>query len=600
MHIKFENNFIGYFKFYYRVVGFKLVINVLLNILISFLDGIGLAMFMPLLEAAGKDGAGASGKNMGKLQLFIDFLNKLGIDITVLNVLLILVCLFIFKGIIKFFQLNYQINIRFLFMRRLRYNLLDNLQNLSYKGFLTLEAGRIQSTLTGETSRVLTGMNAYFAAMQSTVMLLTYIWLAFLANFQFAILVAIGAIISNLLYMQIYKATKAISYQLSKNAVIFNRYLVQAVYNFKYLKSTNYFEGFGKKLRNIILESEKLSRKTGWYNSITSSVKEPMIMIIVVGVIIVQVYVFNSRIENILLSLLLFYRSLNFLIMIQNSWQTFINNIGGMNSVVTISKEMEAMQEVISPNKFTSFSKEILVKDVSFFYNADRPMVLNNINIVMPKNKTIALVGESGSGKTTIANMITGLIAPTEGQIVIDNKPLSEFDLRSYRYKIGYISQDPVIFNDDIYNNVSFWEPRTPESEARFWEVIELASLTDYIRKLPQQEKTHLGDNGLLISGGQKQRISIARELYKNAQILILDEATSALDSETEKVIQENIDKLHGTYTMIIIAHRLSTIKNADIIYVLENGNVSASGSFDEVLEKSERFKRMVELQKIS
>ena len=176
---------------------------------------------------------------------------------------------------------------------------------------------------------------------------------------------------------------------------------------------------------------------------------------------------------------------------------------------------------------------------------------------------------------------------------------LKNLNLNSYRSKIGYISQEPVVFNDTIYNNITFWAEPTPSNMKRFWKTVELASLKDFIGELPKGESTELGDNGILISGGQKQRISIARELYKSTEILILDEATSALDSETERVIQDNIDKLHGQYTIVIIAHRLSTIKNADVIYLLEKGKVVAFGDFDEMLQRSDRFKRMVTLQEM-
>jgi subfamily B ATP-binding cassette protein MsbA len=221
------------------------------------------------------------------------------------------------------------------------------------------------------------------------------------------------------------------------------------------------------------------------------------------------------------------------------------------------------------------------------------------LDIDIPKNCTIAFVGESGSGKTTLANLIAGLIEPDKGSLTIDGTILKNYNLNTYRRRIGYISQDPVIFNDDIFNNITFWDEPTPENIARFWSTIELASLAAFIKSLPEKEKTNLGNNGILISGGQKQRISIARELYKKADILIMDEATSALDSETEKIIQENIERLHGSYTMIIIAHRLSTIKKADKIYLIEKGRVSASGSFNEMINYSDRFKRMVALQEM-
>ena len=195
--------------------------------------------------------------------------------------------------------------------------------------------------------------------------------------------------------------------------------------------------------------------------------------------------------------------------------------------------------------------------------------------------------------------MIAGLIKPKSGEILVDGVPLNEVDLDHYRNKIGYISQEAVIFNDNIYNNITFWAEPTQENLKRFNHVLEMASLTDFINSLPEKEFTKVGDNGILISGGQKQRISIARELFKNCEILIFDEATSALDSETEKVIQENIEMLHGKYTMIVIAHRLSTIKEADTIFLLEDGRISASGDFDEMMSKSTRFKKMVTFQTV-
>jgi subfamily B ATP-binding cassette protein MsbA len=297
------------------------------------------------------------------------------------------------------------------------------------------------------------------------------------------------------------------------------------------------------------------------------------------------------------LSLFLFYRALNFLGQIQNDWQTFIENIGGMYAVSASAKQMADSEEVMGTAAFNGVRKGIVLRNVDLHY--DRTQALDRINLKIPVNQTIALIGESGSGKTTIANVIAGLFRPNSGEILIDDVPLSHYDLNSYRSKIGYISQESVVFNDNIFNNITFWADPTPENIARFHQVLERASLTDFINSLPDKEKTNLGDNGLLISGGQKQRISIARELYKNCEILILDEATSALDSETERIIQENIEKLHGSYTMIVIAHRLSTIKEADIIYLLENGKVSASGTFHEMINSSSRFKKMVSFQSV-
>lgn len=595
-NLKFKDNFIGYFNFYYKVIGYRILVNLGLCIIVSFLDGIGLTMFMPLLQMIGTGSTHAAGRHsMGQLHYITDAVQAMGFSLNLNTVLVLMVILFSFKGAIKYVQLRYQVNLRQLFMRRVRFNLVGGLHNLSYQGFLKMDAGKIQNTLLAEVQRLFQTMNFYFTASQYAVMMATYIALAFLANYQFALLVGIGAGITNFLYRRIYVKTKTISKKLSRKGDAFNSFLLQAVHHFKYLKATNYFNRFDDKLKQVILQTEKLNRRMGIYNAITISLKEPMVVGIVVLVIYLQVNLLGTGLSSILLSLLLFYRSLTFLVAVQNHWQNFIQNSGAIYSITNFLATMKEMKEEQPEGLLTSFRHGLRLKHVHFSYGEKK--ILNDISIEIPKNKSIAFVGESGSGKTTLANLITGLIQPNAGALLVDGLPLTDFNTDSYRNRIGYISQEPVIFNDNIFNNITFWDKPTPENVTRFHEVIELSSLKVFLNSLPEKELTQLGDNGFLISGGQKQRISIARELYKRAEILILDEATSALDSETEKMIQENLEQLRGSYTMIIIAHRLSTIKNADVIYLLEKGNITASGNFGDMLQSSNRFKHMVALQ---
>ncbi len=599
MKISYKNNFLGYFKFYYSVLGNKIIYCLAMSILISFLDGIGIAMFIPLLEIASnaESGVADEGASLGKLQYLTDFIQQLGMELNVTNVLIILTSLFTLKGILKYVQLNYYARIREIFIKKVRYFLVENLQGISYSAFLKLDAGKIQNTLTGEVQRLLQTMTYYFTASQAISMLATYVVLALLANYQFALLVAVGSALSNLIYRKIYKSTKQASFALAKQGSDFNGHLIQSINYFKYLKSTNTFGAYSNKLKKVINETGVLNLKIGKLNALATSIKEPLIICIVSLVIVLQLKWMGTGLDGIILSLLLFYRALTYLILVQSSWQKFIEFSGGMNSVAVMTQHMTAAKEKFGSYQVEAINEQLEFKDVTFYY--DTKVALNHINLTIPARQTIALIGESGSGKTTIANMIAGLFLPKSGDILIDGMPLNQTDLNSYRNKIGYISQESVIFNDNIYNNITFWAEPTAENKRRFEEVIEMASLKDFIESQPEKELTNLGDNGILISGGQKQRISIARELYKNAEILILDEATSALDSETEKMIQENIEKLHGKYTMVLIAHRLSTIKEADIIYLLEDGKVSASGSFYEMMNKSTRFQKMVSLQAV-
>jgi len=593
-----KHTIIGYYQFFYGILGNKLLFNMFLGLGVSLLDGLGLAMFIPLLQYVGDgESAAKSGESMGSLHYLIDLFALMHMTLNIYSILMMMVILFSIKGILNFWQQNVQVDLRFDFMRKVRNQLTDNLQNLSYISFLELDAGRIQNTMTTEVGKLLNAIVQFLASAKGVVMLLTYVILAFLANWQFALLVGAGAILSNLVFKRMLTAVKKASMDVSQKGNRYNSYLIQAVHYFKYLKATNSLEQFSMKLRTVINDAEVLNKKIGSSQALTSSLREPMVILIVAIVVSIQVRFMGSSVGSITLSILLLYRALTFLMQIQASWQAFIQNVGSIYSVSSLNYEMENVKEQLAEAPAPPLESGLSFERLTFSYGSNT--VLKDINIKIPKNTSIALVGESGSGKTTLANIITGLLEPESGSLLVNETPLREFNLNSYRDKVGYISQDSVIFSDTIYNNVTFWAEPTPETMERFWAAIEKASLSEYVKNLAKGEHTLLGDNGTLISGGQKQRISIARELYKNVEIMIMDEATSALDSETERFIQESIDKLKGSYTLIVIAHRLSTIKDVDKIYLLDKGVVAAEGNFSEMLERSARFKRMVNLQEV-
>lgn len=590
----FRNNFFGYFRFYYSVAGNKLFFSICLSIVVSVLDGLGLAMLMPLLQIIANGQQSANG-SMGYLHFVTDFITKLGFSLTLETVLTTMAILFAIKGFIKYCELNYQARVMLFFMKKIRHELLDKLKGISYKGFTNLDAGSIQNGFIAEVLRMALGIKSYLTYCSGLFILTTYLVFALLANHEFAILFAISAGLTNLIYSRFYKLLKKVSLEVSSKGNNFNSFMIQAVQYFKYLKSTNYIGIYSQKLVEVIDKTEALNRKTHYYDAVANGIREPTILVIVIAVIYIQLNWMGGNLGTIILSLMLFYRALSCLVQMQQSWQTFIQNTGSIHSVSQLAKKMNELSETQGDLEFKRLEHSIMVCDASLSYGNNT--VLNKVNITIPISQTIAFVGESGSGKTTLVNIIMGLVNPDSGTVNIDGVPLTKYNLNTYRNKIGYISQDPVVFNDSIFNNITFWADPTPENCKLFWEVIGMVSLSDFVEKQVDKEHTILGDNGLRISGGQKQRISIAREMFKKVDILILDEATSALDSETESMIQENLEKLHGHYTMVMIAHRLSTIKNVDKIYLLDKGKVVISGNFDNMVQRSDKFKRMVTLQ---
>ncbi len=210
----------------------------------------------------------------------------------------------------------------------------------------------------------------------------------------------------------------------------------------------------------------------------------------------------------------------------------------------------------------------------------------------------IGLAGPSGSGKTTLVDIIVGLLEPGKGKVQIDGRDYSELNKENLRTHFGYVTQDPVIFNDSIKNNISFWD-NDPHVDEKIKNAMAFAGCLDFVSEFPEKEYAMVGDKGVKLSGGQRQRLSIAREIYSNPEIMVFDEATAALDTESEQIIQESIEKLQGKKTIIIIAHRLSTLKICDTIHVIDRGSVLEEGSWNELLQRNGLFAEMCKKQGI-
>jgi len=592
-----NTSLLKYFSYFKNIAGRHMYGYILVNLLVGLLDGLGLAMFIPLLGIASGINANTGDENSDVINFIVNLFDSVGINLNLVNALLFMVVVFSIKGVFYYLRNVYFIKIRVKSVSLLRLNLIKSLNELSYSGFTKLEAGRIQNTMVGELGKVIGALMSFFVYLQHIIMLATYIFLAFIANWQFAILVAIGGSLSNLFYKYINNYTKEKATLLSSKGNSFNAILIQILHNFKYLKATNHYQLFSKKLVNNIHEQEKINLGVGKISSIGESLREPFTIVIITGVIIVQTSYLGESFSSILLSLLLFYRALGHLVSMQNSWNTFLANSSGIDSFETLLSDFKHYKEPLHYQEKIEHIDDISIKNISLSFRGKK--AIDNISFSIKKNSSVAFVGESGAGKTTLANIISGLQIPDDGEIIIEGKSLYKTNLNFFRNHLGYITQEAVIFNDSIFNNVTFWQEKSKENEEKFRKTIEKVSLSEFLNELPEKENTQLGNNGILISGGQKQRISIARELYKDVELLILDEATSALDTETERHIKNNIDLLQGQTTLIIIAHRLSTIKNVDIIYVLDKGKIIASGDFDSLIKSSEKFRKMVELQEL-
>ena len=270
----------------------------------------------------------------------------------------------------------------------------------------------------------------------------------------------------------------------------------------------------------------------------------------------------------------------------------------GLASMERIDKILNANNDIVetpSPMHIAKFEHQIEFKSVSFRY--DKKWILKNINLVIPKGKTIALVGQSGGGKSTLVDLIPRYYDVQEGEVLIDGINVKDLGIHDLRQLIGNVNQEAILFNDSFRNNIAFGVDGATDEQIA--EAAKIANAYDFIMQTEQQFDTPVGDRGSRLSGGQRQRVSIARAILKNPPILILDEATSALDTESERLVQDALERLMKTRTTVAIAHRLSTIKCADEIYVIHEGEIVERGTHDELLAIDGYYKKLNDMQSL-
>jgi subfamily B ATP-binding cassette protein MsbA len=263
--------------------------------------------------------------------------------------------------------------------------------------------------------------------------------------------------------------------------------------------------------------------------------------------------------------------------------------------IQSLISEKETVVEAVKPVPLTGFNHSLEFRNVSFSYGDKQ--VLHNINLKLEKGKTIALVGSSGSGKSTLADMIPRFHDVTSGELLIDGVNIKDYKISDVRKLMGIVTQEPILFNDTIANNIALGSLGTPRASIE--QAAKIANAHNYIIQKEEGYDTNIGDRGTKLSGGERQRLTIARAVLKNPPILILDEATSSLDTESERLVQDALDNLMHDRTSIVIAHRLSTVRHADEIIVLNKGTIAERGRHEELIAKDGIYRKLVELQEV-
>ncbi len=388
------------------------------------------------------------------------------------------------------------------------------------------------------------------------------------------------------------KSIRKITYTIQNEIAIFSNVLAESIKGIRQVKAYSRENYEKQRAFETISFIQKYFTKSAFISNRLSPLMEFIgslavaLSIYAGGVFVLNESMTTGQFMSFLVSLLLAYQPVKALGNLNISVQ---EGLAGAERIFKLLDTSEKNMENISSKKTIDLDGDIVFKDVSFAYNDNT--VLDKINLRIPKGKKVALVGLSGSGKSTIANIILRLHDSYSGSISINSKDIKELDLTDVRSSVSIVTQETILFNESIFNNIKYGNLEASDEEISL--VAKNAGVKSFSEELDQKLHTVIGENGIKLSGGQRQRIAIARALIKDAPLLIMDEATSSLDNITENKIHETINNLMKNKTKLIIAHRLSTIEDADIIYVLDKGKIESQGSHEELISKSTIYKKL-------
>jgi subfamily B ATP-binding cassette protein MsbA len=569
---------IKYFKLFEKYVGKKILFAIFLVVLAGICESFGIIMILPLLEMyrAPEQALISNGKSIeiiNEILIFLNPTNSIGI------LLLIIGLLFFFKGFLLFLAFAYNSIINGQLQKKLRTEISEKVFNISLKNYYKRNTGNLVNLVGEQVNRSVDAFQQLVQFYFQFATAIIYISLALFVAWKFGLMTIIAGSLLFIIFNKINLYVKKLSSKfVTQSSNLLGSY-IQMFQSFKYLKATGQFQDKKKYTLSFISSLSKIDVTHGIFRGLVKAIQEPILVLLILSIIFVELVIFNELLSSLVISIVLFHRGLNAIFGIQGSLQNLLERIGSMklldNEIQSSNSERDNETGTVVPDFTKNFIK---LNNVSFYYNLDNLPVLKNINIEIKPFSSTAFVGGSGSGKTTLIDLLLLVHKPTSGNLTIGNVSSEEVDLSSYRSKIGYVSQDMVIFDDTIEKNICLLEGvdiKSPEIKKKIINAAKLANISDFISTLAKGYQTEVGDRGITLSGGQKQRLFIARELFREPSLLILDEATSALDEETEKTIIENINFLSGKLTLIVVTHRTSTIQNIDNIYEIKNGKIN-------------------------
>jgi len=518
---------------------------------------------------------------------------------SLLGMTLFVFVLFFFKNVFFFLAQVVMAPVKSDFVRQIRNKMYDKVLILPISFFSDQKKGDVISRAVNDTQEIeFTVLKALQQLLTDPITILFYLITLGFLHFKLTIFVLVLLPPAVFLIGRITKSLRGKSLEAKNKLGILLAHVEETILGLRIIKGYNAQdhanEVFATHNREFSHLQQRIHRRADLASPLSEFLGVTVVMIIlVVGGMIVLNGNSNLSAALFITYIALFSQIINPAKNISTAISNYRRGISALDRIYDVLDAEEVIEQKPTAIPVSKFNNLVEFKDVSFAYR--QVPVLQNINCTIPKGALVALVGQSGSGKSTLVDLLPRFYDVSSGEIMIDGVNIQDFIIDDLRALFAIVSQDVILFNDTIFNNIAFGQSGTTKEQVI--EAAKIANAYDFILELPDGLDTVIGDRGLSLSGGQRQRISIARAVLRNAEILILDEATSAMDTESEKLVQDALDKVMKNRTSIVIAHRLSTIQYADIIMVMEEGRIVEQGSHQELLALKGRYCQLVNIQ---
>ena len=616
LKMKKESSYLTFLRVlkYVRPYWKQLALSVFFTILFSIFSGVSIYLAIPLLETlfsqdyiSALNKLGSSSGFLSDLKnTFFSFLFRYVFSGThseaLIKICIVIIIAFFLKNISGYLQAYFMAYVEQGLVKDIRNEVYRHLHTLSLRYFTSERTGNLISRITNDVNIINTGISATFLNLvREPLLIVVFLMIAISINWRLTLIsllvLPFALYFISKLGLRLHKESRISQERMADITSV----LQETISGVKVVKAFGMEEFENKKFQTQTWRYFKSLLKITRIRNLASPITE--FLSVVAGVVIIwyggmQVLELGtmraSEFLTFLIAIFQIMPPVKELTSVNNRIQESTSAAKRVFEILDIEPDIKEAPNAI---ELKEFKDEIVFENVWFSYNGTKngDFILKGINLKVKKGEILAIVGPSGAGKSTLVDLIPRFYDPTEGRILIDGIDLRMIKIKSLRDKIGIVTQETILFNDTIRNNIAYGLEDCPID--KIIEVAKAANAHDFIMQLPNGYDTVIGERGMKLSGGQRQRISIARALLKNPPILILDEATSNLDAESEILVQEAIERLMQNRTVFVIAHRLSTIRNADRIIVIDNGRIVQEGKHEELIHQDGLYKKLYEMQ---